>query len=170
MLYFFRISIGTHFITHHVVGVTQPRIDFAQQIGIIISIIHLNLTVFGIRFHVTVYQSQNLIAMSQMRAFHKASQTFPVFRFIAGGEQRVGEMVLLAHVFFQRCRTPFSQAYIVCVRTFGRSVSLDTDRKNTGISIFSHGIYRSKNLLQFLRITAVFRIHFRTVYRKIDVG
>ena len=37
-------------------------------------------------FHATVYQSQNLIAMSQMRAFHKASQTFPVFRFVAGGE------------------------------------------------------------------------------------
>ena len=129
----------------------------------------LDLCLLGIRFHVAVYQSQNLPAMVNVRLFHLTAQARPVFRFVVCPDDTVCKVVQLPDVLFKCGCTPDGQLRVVLVGTFRRSETFQPHGSDGDILVVAYGVDSRLYLAQFDRIATVIGINRRLVDREVYV-
>ena len=166
----FYISISTDYIFHRIVRVTKTGIDLTKQKLIVPGITRLDFLFTCIRITTAVHQLQNAITIRKCTSFQITLQSCPVLRLVVCSHDTRREIIQTLYIILQCFRTSLGKAGVIGITTLRRSIALNADRSDAGISIIAHGVYRGTDLSKFYRITTVILVNFRAVHWKINIS
>ena len=166
----FYISISTDYIFHRIVRVTKTGIDLTKQKLIVPGITRLDFLFTCIRITTAVHQLQNAITIRKCTSFQITLQSCPVLRLVVCSHDTRREIIQTLYIILQCFRTSLGKAGVIGITTLRRSIALNVNRSDAGISIIAHGVYRGTDLSKFYRITTVILVNFRAVHWKINIS
>ena len=166
----FYISISTDYIFHRIVRVTKTGIDLTKQKLIVPGITRLDFLFTCIRITTAVHQLQNAITIRKCTSFQITLQSCPVLRLVVCSHDTRREIIQTLYIILQCFRTSLGKAGVIGITTLRRSIALNVNRSDAGISIIAHGVSRGSDLSKFYRITTVILVNFRAVHWKINIS
>ena len=164
------VGHGAHLVRHFIVGMTEIGVPCCPDEAVGLRPGLLDIFVLRVWLHVRAHDLEDVVFLRQVAADEEAVEASPVFGRVLHRVDVGREVVLAAHVFFQRGGTSFREADVVFIRPFWRGVAVDADVRDAHVGVVSHRVDGAHDFMQLRRVVVVVGIKLRAVDGEVEVG